>query len=206
MPSGPDRDRRATVSRSGGTSDCALLQQTRYGQGEAFTLLYRRYAMRLSALVRSKTARTLSPRFDPEDVVQDAFSALFIDAVAGRYDAPEYQDVWGLLVVIALNRVRALANWHRAARRDVRRTLDGCLAEGLVRWVPAPEEWPLVELRLSTGETLKRLPPDQRRMVELRIEGDDVATIAAKVRKSTRTVERSLCGFRTRLRSTDEGG
>jgi RNA polymerase sigma-70 factor (ECF subfamily) len=158
--------------------------------------LYRRYARRLRGVVCSQTSRVLAPRFDPEDVVQDVFSAFFAEVVSGRCDVPEGQDVWGLLVVIALNRVRALANWHRAARRDVRRTLGGDLSERLVGSMPAPEEWPLVELRIQTGEVLGRLTPRERRVVELRIEGHDVAAIAACVRVSTRTVERVLHRFR----------
>jgi RNA polymerase sigma factor (sigma-70 family) len=151
--------------------------------------------------VWSKTSRALAPRFEPEDVVQDVFLALFVEVAAGRCDVPEGQDAWGLLVVIALNRVRALANWHRAARRDVRRTLGGDLFERLIRSVPARAEWPLLELGLFTGETLDQLPPAQRRVVELRIAGDDVATIAAKVGISTRTVARCLHQFRSRLRA-----
>jgi RNA polymerase sigma factor (sigma-70 family) len=197
MPPGPDRGRRAAVARSSSPTDRALLRQTRDGRAGAFALLYRRYAKRLRAVVRSQTARALAPRFDPEDVVQDAFSALFVEVVARRCDVPEGKDVWGLLVVIALNRVRALANWHRAARRDVRRTLGGDLSERLVWSVPAPEEWPLVELRLSIGETLGRLTPTEKRVVELRIEGNSVSTIAATARISERTVERILHRFRS---------
>jgi DNA-directed RNA polymerase specialized sigma24 family protein len=202
MPPGEHQRRSASAARGGSPSDCALLRQTRDGLGEAFTLLYQRYASRLRAVVWSQTSRALAPRFDPEDVVQDVFSALFFEAAAGRCNIPEGQDAWALLVVVALNRVRALANWHRAARRDVRRTLGGNLSERLVRSLAAPEEWPLVELWLLTGEILDQLPPAQRRVVELRIGGDDVGTIAAKVRRSTRTVERFLHQFRRRLRAS----
>jgi RNA polymerase sigma-70 factor (ECF subfamily) len=158
--------------------------------------LYRRYAGRLRGVVWSQTSRVLAPRFDPDDVVQDVFSAFFEEVVTGRRDVPEGQDAWGLLVVIALNRVRALANWHRAARRDVRRTLGGDLSERLMGSMPGPEELPLVELRIQTGEFLGQLTPTERRMVELRIEGHDVAAIAACVQVSTRTVERVLLRFR----------
>jgi DNA-directed RNA polymerase specialized sigma24 family protein len=202
MPPGGDQRRSATVARGNSPSDRALPRQTRDALGEAFTLLYQQYASRLRAVVWSQTARALAPRFDPEDVVQDVFSVLFAEAAAGRCHIPEGQDVWALLVIVALNRVRALANWHRAARRDVRRTLGGKLSERLVGSVAAPEEWPLVELRLLTGEILDQLPPAERRVVELRIGGDDVATIAAKVRRSTRTVERFLQQFRSRLRAS----
>jgi RNA polymerase sigma factor (sigma-70 family) len=188
-----------SVKRS---SDAEEVRQTGNGRGEAFALLYRQYASRLRAVVWSQTSRALAPRFDPEDVVQDVFSVLFVEVVAGRCRIPEGQDAWALLVVVALNRIRALANWHRAARRDIRRTLGGNLSERLIRSVAAPEDWPLVELRLLTGEILDRLPPAQRRVVELRIDGDDVATIATKVRRSTRTVERFLHQFRSRLRAS----
>jgi RNA polymerase sigma factor (sigma-70 family) len=199
VPTGTARGRRAASARGVVPSDRTLLRQTRDGRGEAFALLYRRYARRLRAVVRSQIARTLAPRFDPEDVVQDVFLALFIEAATGRFEAPEDQDVWGFLVVIALNRVRAVANWHRAARRDVRRTLGGELSERLVRSVRTPEEWPLVELRVLTGEVLGRLSPRERRVVELRIEGHDVASIAASVRVSTKTVGRVLRRFRSFL-------
>jgi RNA polymerase sigma factor (sigma-70 family) len=205
MPPAPDRDRRAAVSRGGGSSDPDLLHQTRDGRGEAFALLYRRYARRLRGVVRSQTSRVLAPRFDPEDVVQDAFAALYFEMVAGRCDGPENQDVWGLLVVIALNRVRALANSHRAAQRDIRRTLGGDLSDRLMGSVPAPAEWPLVELRLLTGEVLGRLSPVERRVVQFRIEEYDVASIAARVRVSTRTVERVLHRFRSLLRAQSCG-
>jgi DNA-directed RNA polymerase specialized sigma24 family protein len=202
MPPGDDQRRSSPVARGSSPSDGALLRQTRDGLGEAFTLLHQRYASRLRAVVWSQTARALAPRFDPEDVVQDVFAVLFIEAAAGRCHISEGQDAWALLVVVALNRVRALANWHRAARRDVRRTLGGDLSERLVRSLAAPEEWPLVELSLLTGEILDQLPPEQRRVVELRIGGDDVSTIATKVRRSTRTVERFLHQFRSRLRAS----
>jgi RNA polymerase sigma factor (sigma-70 family) len=204
MPRGDDRRRLALVAPCGGPTDRALLRQTRDGRGEAFAFLYRRYARRLRAVIWSQTSRVLAPRFDPEDVVQDVFSAFFAEVVTGRRDVSEGQDVWGLLVVIALNRVRALANWHRAARRDVRRTLGGNLSERLVGSVPAAEEWPLVELRIQTGEVLGQLTPTERRVVELRIEGHDVAAIAARVRVSTRTVERFLHRFRRRLRTQSD--
>jgi DNA-directed RNA polymerase specialized sigma24 family protein len=202
MPPGDDQRRSASVARRSSPSDRALRRQTRDGLGEAFTLLYQRYASRLRAFVWSQTSRALAPRFDPEDVVQDVFSVLFVEAAAGRWNIPEDQDAWALLVVVALNRVRALANWHRASRRDVRRTLGGNLSERMIRSLAAPEEWPLVELWLLTGELLDQLPPAQRRVVELRIRGDDVATIATKVRRSTRTVERFLHQFRSRLRAS----
>jgi DNA-directed RNA polymerase specialized sigma24 family protein len=48
-------------------------------------------------------------------------------------------------------------------------------------------------------ELLEGMPAANRQMIELRIEGYEVAEITEKVQRSKRTVERVLQGFRTRL-------
>ena len=56
-------------------------------------------------------------------------------------------------------------------------------------------------LRMVIDEVLERLPEAHRKMVELRIEGHEVAEIAGEVGRSKRSVERVLQEFRTRLGS-----
>ena len=51
-------------------------------------------------------------------------------------------------------------------------------------------------------EHLSDLPPGQRKMVELRIEGHEVSDIATRTERSRRTVERVLQRFRDRLAKT----
>jgi DNA-directed RNA polymerase specialized sigma24 family protein len=48
-------------------------------------------------------------------------------------------------------------------------------------------------------EILQTLPPSQRAMIELRIEGYEVKKIAEKTGRAKRSVERALQDFRTRL-------
>ena len=48
-------------------------------------------------------------------------------------------------------------------------------------------------------ELLEGMPAANRQMIELRIEGYEVAEITEKVQRSKRTVERVLQGFRNRL-------
>ena len=54
-------------------------------------------------------------------------------------------------------------------------------------------------LRMVIEELLEGMPAANRRMIELRIEGYEVAEITEKVQRSKRTVERVLQGFRDRL-------
>ncbi|HEY1377013.1 MAG TPA: sigma-70 family RNA polymerase sigma factor, partial [Gemmataceae bacterium] len=56
-------------------------------------------------------------------------------------------------------------------------------------------------LRLVVRDTLERLPPAERQMLELRMEGYEVSEIADRVGRSKRTVERLLQQARTRLKS-----
>jgi DNA-directed RNA polymerase specialized sigma24 family protein len=54
-------------------------------------------------------------------------------------------------------------------------------------------------LKMVIEELLEGMPEANRRMIELRIEGYEVAEITEKVQRSKRTVERVLQGFRNRL-------
>jgi hypothetical protein len=54
-------------------------------------------------------------------------------------------------------------------------------------------------LELTVQGILAEMTPSQRRIIELRIEGHSVPMISASARRSTRTVERILKGFRDKL-------
>src|SRR3954447_12340517 len=106
-------------------SDHSLLERYRGGHDDAPTQLYVRYAERLLALAAAQRSAGLAARVDPEDIVQSVFRTFFRRAAEGQYDVPEGEEIWKLLLVIALNKVRAVGAYHRAARRDVRHTAGG---------------------------------------------------------------------------------
>jgi RNA polymerase sigma-70 factor, ECF subfamily len=180
-------------------SDRLLLQRFRKGHDEASTLLYLRYARRLRALAAARTPRELSPRIDPEDIVQCVFRTFFRKAALGQYRAPDGEEIWGLLLVLALNQIRSARAHHRAAKRDVRATAG---SEALDRMNEAPagaDETALSVLRLVIDQVLETLPRRHRQIIELRIEGHEVADIARETGCSKRSVERVLQRFRDRL-------
>ena len=102
--------------------DRDLLNRFQRGDREAASRLYERYAERLRALTRRKSSTVLACRLDPDDIVQSVFRNFFHAAREGGYDVPPGEDLWKLLLVIALNKIRARGTFHRAAKRDVRRT------------------------------------------------------------------------------------
>ena len=104
----------------GELTDHDLLEKLRGGDCEAATLLYRRYAKRLRQLIRAKCSPALARRLDADDIMQSVFQVFFQGALGGCYDVPAGEELWPLLLVIALNKIRSQGTYHRAAKRDVR--------------------------------------------------------------------------------------
>lgn len=180
-------------------SDGSLLRHFREGEQDAATALYVRYAARLQALAASQTSPVLAGRFDPEDVVQSVFLTFFRRVSLGYYDVPQGEELWQLLLVLALNKVRALAIFHRAKKRDVGLTRGWDQLPLAEHGTRAEDEIALQVLRMSVEEALGELTSAEQRMVELRIDGHEVAAIAQQTGRAKRTVERVLQRFRARL-------
>src|SRR5262249_542543 len=121
----PESPRPADASACGPTtSDRSLLRRFRSGSEDAATGLYVRYVHRLRALVRARCSSELARRLEPEDIVQSVFRRFFRRVRQGDYDVPAGEELWGLFLVIALNRIRAAESFHRADKRDVRLTVN----------------------------------------------------------------------------------
>ena len=182
-------------------SDHSLLRRFQDGQTDAATAIYLRYAKRLELLARSQTGSELAVRFDPEDVVQSVFRTFFRRAAEGHYDIPDGDELWKLFLVIALNKIRARGEYHRAAKRDVAQTsnLDTVKPIGVGDGQNRPEDDAYRVLRMTIDDLFDEVPEVQRQIVTMRIEGYNVREISEKTNRSKRTVERVLQGFRTRL-------
>jgi len=177
-------------------SDRSLLARLRGGQQEAATQLYFRYAQRLRALVRARCSRQLSRRLEPDDIVQSVFRRFFRRVLQGDYDVPPGEELWGLFLVIALNKIRTEEAFHRAGKRDVNRVIS----QNDLAALPSEVEADTAHLQLCVEDALAQLPEQYRLMGELRIQGHEVAEIASKTGRSKRTVERILQDVRSRLR------
>jgi RNA polymerase sigma factor (sigma-70 family) len=180
--------------------DSALLESLRSGDRDAASALYARYAKRLRQLIRAKCSAQLARRVDAEDIMQSVFYAFFRGASGGCYQVPDGEELWPLLLVIALNKIRTQGSFHRAAKRDVRVTRGLDDADALRQAVSQLEvDEPLPFLNLIVQEMLERMPPSQREIVELRVAGFEVDEIAHRVGRSKRTVERLLQSCRREL-------
>ena len=177
-------------------SDKSLLELYRLGDQHAAIAIYSRYASRLRALAAAQCAEDLRVRFDPEDIVQSVFRTFFAQLGEGSYDVPEGEELWGLLFVMALHKIRNQANYHRAAKRDIGQTVNGSALE---KQRFASDESSLQFLLMLIDDELKDYPPVNRTIVRMRIEGYDINEIVQESGRSRRTVERVLQDFRKKL-------
>ncbi len=200
MVENPDEDKNLINEKSVySTSDSSLLRRFQTGQQDAATALYVRYARRLQALAKKQTGQQLSQRFDPEDVVQSVFRTFFRRASEGCYEVPVGEELWQLLLVLALNKIRTLAVYHRAQKRDAGRTV-GTEAVGEIASETSGEDAVAYEtMKMVIDELVAKLPEPQDRIIQLRIEGHEIGEIAMMTKRSKRTVERTLQQFRQQL-------
>jgi RNA polymerase sigma-70 factor, ECF subfamily len=189
------------IRRSPASEPCdhSLIERFLAEDQDAATQLYLRYAQRLNSLVETQCSTELARRAGVDDIVQSVFGSFFRLIRQGFYDAPNGDELWRLLLVIAIHKVREKAVYYHAAKRDRHRTIGGDEAvRHLELWSNA-KDFPDGYLDLVLDEILEQLPCEGRKMARLRLEGYKVAEIARKTGRSRRTVERILQETRVKL-------
>lgn len=154
---------------------------------DAANQFYGRYLRRLLALVKSRTAARFAPRFDPEDIVQSVFRTWFARTRDGRISFSTQGDLWSLLCVIALRKVRNRTRFHDEPIRSVGLTADNAEpAENL----PDATDNDAVEFEDLIDVARMRLKELPRRTLELTIQGLSVEDISTELGRTTRSVTR----------------
>lgn len=186
-----------TPPPAAGLTDESLLRRYRAGDEGAATDIYMRYAPRLRALARRCCTPHYSGRFDADDVLQSVFRTFFHGARNRAYDVPPDGELWGLLMVLALNKVRTLVGFHQADKRAVRNT--ALLPDPDAHPALAADDSAAAFLKMVLDEQVAALPESNRAIIRLRTEGYEVEEIVQATGRSRRTVERVLQDFRARL-------
>lgn len=160
-------------------ADLGLLREIADGSGEALGLFYDRHA----SLVLGLLCRILGDRNEAEEVLQEVF--LQVWKSARRYD-PGRSSPRGWLLLLA--RSRALDR-HRGTTARRRREVEAARSEHSVAPL-GTRRLELSESRRRIGSALDRLPPEQRRVIELAFyEGLTQTQIAEKLGAPLGTVK-----------------
>ena len=175
-----------------------LLDAWKAGDQDAASVLFYRYQIRLIALVRTRLARKLARRIDPEDIVLSAYRSFFVSARNGRFDVNSEEDLWPLLVTIVLRKVSKQARFHTAEQRSVE--LEQPQASDWVEHVIGSDESSTEHAAILEDEVeslLSRLDSTAREVLVQTLQGNDTASIAASIRITERSVRRAMDRIRS---------
>ena len=198
VPDGGLHDRIPRSSPSEPT-DHSLIGQSRAGDQNAAAQLYERYAKRVTSLVRRRCPTPLARAAGVEDIVQSVFGTLFQRISKGVYDVPDGEELWKLILVIALNKIRAKATYYHALKRDGYRPAAGAATRHRIPLHETPLGAASQQMEIVLQEILEQLPPEIRLMARLRIDGYKVSEVAGMTGRSRRSVERILQETRAKL-------
>jgi RNA polymerase sigma-70 factor (ECF subfamily) len=183
------------LENSGEPTDRLLVSRLRQGDEAAATELYRRYAARLHGLADRQMSAGIRRTVEPDDIVQSAFRSLFRGVSAGSYQAPEGNSLWSLLAIIAIHKVRRKASRDRSVAAKSFQGPDGEPSSSQQLAATTSEQ----QFESSLSEAIECLQPQERDIVELRVQGFTVEEISQRVGRSCRTIERTLQRIREKL-------
>ncbi|HEV8062292.1 MAG TPA: protein kinase [Gemmataceae bacterium] len=186
------------MSASEHWTSAELLARFCSGDQSAADQLFHRYAERLILLTRARLSSRLAAKADPEDVAMSAWRSFFIGARRGQFALNEQGDLWRLLVSITLHKLYHQARHHAADRRSIAR--EQSLEQTAEELVTSAKSEPTVEEALALADEVEaimaNLDADGRRVLELRLQGEQFAAIAQLTGRSERTVRRILAQIR----------
>jgi RNA polymerase sigma-70 factor (ECF subfamily) len=169
------------------------MERWRAGDEEAARQLFDIYVDRLVALARRRISQRLSSRLDPEDIVQSVFRTFFGRVRAGQFHVEDKEDICKLLMRITVHKTLRQVAFHKAAKRDPSHETAQSehsremLMELLDR-EPTPDA--AVAFVDHLENFLRNYRPQDREILELRLQGFGTDEIAKKLEISDRSVRR----------------
>lgn len=178
-----------------------LLGQLRQGDQEAAARIFHTFSRRLIALARTRLRGVIRHKEDPEDVSDSVLKSFFRRDAEEPYELHDWDSLWALLTVITLRKCGYRTRYFRAACRDVGREAQAdeeshASWEGIAR-EPSPHE--AAELTDTVELLMRDLDERQRKILSLSLAGSTIVEIAAEVKRSERTVYRTLERIKDRL-------
>lgn len=175
--------------------DQSYLALWKAGDQKAAQDLFERYVDRLVKLARNRLDQRLARRVDAEDIVQSVFRTFFHRAKEDRFDFKDNDDVSKLLVRITVHKTLRQIAFHRRGKRDAKQEIganregDELLLDQLNR-EPSPDE--AAALVDEMDFFLSKLQPEERTILEMRMEGFNNQEISEKLGISDRKIRRLL--------------
>jgi RNA polymerase sigma factor (sigma-70 family) len=158
-----------------------LLVRLRTGDAAAAAEVVRRYETAIRVAVRSRlTDPAVRRQLDSVDVCQSVLASFFIRMSAGQFDLEKPEDLVGLLVRMAQNKLVSQVRFHNRERRDIRRVeADG--ADRLERLAAGSDPERIAAGRELLAAVLAELTEDERDIADHRGAGRTWPEIAVEM-------------------------
>jgi RNA polymerase sigma-70 factor (ECF subfamily) len=155
-----------------------FIRRVRAGDDRAAAELVRRYELAIRGAVRVRlTDPQLGRLLDSVDICQSVLASFFARAAAGQYDLERPEDLLGLLVRMARNKLASQARKQQARPADALRADAGALDDLSAGLDPSR----LVAGRDLLHEVRRRLSTAERRVADLRADGRSWPEVAAEL-------------------------
>ncbi len=166
-----------------------------------------RYGTALERLAGRHLVTGLRQRLDPEDVVQSVYRTFFRRASDGQFQLSDRSDLWRLLCVITLTKVRAQARRQLRQKRNINKEVRLDPSSGGKEGPgdpagagPSPDE--SAEFADQFDQVMASFTDEERRIVEFKLQERTNDEVAALVGCSERTVRRILKSMQERLEAS----
>jgi RNA polymerase sigma factor (sigma-70 family) len=169
-----------------------LIRRVRAGDQDAAAELVKRYEPAIRRAVRFRLADArLGTLLDSMDICQSVLGSFFIRAATGQYKLETPEQLLKLLTTMARNKLISQARKQHAQRRDSRRITPSHKDE---EQFVSPRKSPSNQMAVRDllQEVQRRLSPEERRILELKNEGHDWASIASELGGSAEALRRRL--------------
>jgi RNA polymerase sigma-70 factor (ECF subfamily) len=185
-----------------------LIAGLRQGDQQVMNEFCAQYGDRLHRLAAKRMGGKLGRRVGPEDVVQSAYRTFIRRAQGGEFQLGDSDSLWRLLCAITMKKLYQKARSNRRQRRDYDREVHPG-SEGDDAGYDPVDRQPLPDEEAAYADELKdlfgSLDDEEKRVVELKLEGCTNEEAAERMGSSERTVRRIVKRIQNMLERRFDG-
>lgn len=181
-----------------------FIEELGTGDERAAQKVLNRFTHRLLALARNHLDGRLQQKVDAEDVLQSVYQSFFRRQKEGEFDFEDWDDLWGLLVTITVRKCCRQARHFTTDKRDLQREQSVASNEDseTVEWLlisrePTPEQ--SAQLTELIDQIMHPLDKQGQTIVMMRLQGYAEREISEEIKRSERTVRRTISRVRSQL-------
>jgi RNA polymerase sigma-70 factor (ECF subfamily) len=185
-----------------------LIRGLRDGNPDALNLFFKQYGPMLQHLADKHLVPGIRRRVGPDTIAQSACLSFLRHAQAGAYTFEDSESLWRLLCAITLTKVNEHVRFHRRAKRSIEREqplkppgLDDGSHKSLDPADPRISPIEAVAFEEQFEQIMSQFEPEERQLVDLKLQQLTNEETAELMGCSERTVRRLLQRVKSRLQS-----